>query len=90
MSRRKAFWGDSGATVRQVPGMIADRFLDAEVSGFGLRLTERVTAKQTRWIPWAELNRVANCPPESCATVAPLPEKIGRGIRIVEAEEATK
>lgn len=59
MSKRKAFWGDSGAISRQVEGAVDGELLNMEVNSFGVMLINRVTLQPMRRITWAELHRVA-------------------------------
>ena len=62
MSRRKAFWGDEGVSIRQVPNLVNGQLVDFAVNRFGVRFLARSNGEQLRFIPWSELHRISQLP----------------------------
>jgi hypothetical protein len=70
---KTTFWGSKGSTRRRIGGLVNDRLTDLEVNHFGVRFIETVNNQATRWVPWAELHRLASSPIEvpGMATMGP-------------------
>lgn len=60
---KTTFWGSKGSTRRRIGGLVNDKLVDFEVGNFGIRFIETVNNQATRWVPWADLHRLASVNP---------------------------